>query len=665
MSRRRVSSQRWARVGAAVFAMGGVVLAGCGDDSSINGYPLGGSGGASGGSSTGGKGGRGGGAGAGGAGAEGGAAGAGGGGAAGAGGGDFVTYTNPIAASIAGGGAVENCPDPAVIRGQTVGYEKWYLYCTSDPLNKDDKAEDGSFNERLLPTLESDDLVTWRYVGEALSERPAWAAPTAEFWAPEIRFFNDKYYLYYTVTESAAGGSAIGVATSDTPVGPWAHAANPVVEPHPAPCCSGSRRWVYDPNVVTDDAGQKYLYYGSYFGGISVRKLSDDGLFADPLTQVEIAIPNRYEAAYVVKRGPYYYLFASASNCCNGPLSGYSVFAGRASSPLGPFVDREGAPLLAASVGGTPVLAQNGNRWVGTGHNAVFTDFAGQDWVVYHAVDRDAPYFEGGGEPLTLRRQLLLDPLDWVDGWPQVRGGQGASEAPVPAPAARPGEAAHYGAAPPAADEPGPALEAFSDELDADALDAKWSWVRPPAETSFALVAGQLRVNAPVADLFEGNNTAPVLLENAPAQDYLVETKVTLDVPAEGCCFNFTQAGLIVYKDDDNFIKLASFSNWDTRQIEFAKEVFPVAPGYPRYGGAVVGVHARTLWLRIVKRGGPGGERYTAYTSRDGQAWVRGSTWTHDLGPQARIGLVSMAAPNVNSPFPAFFEYFRVHSLPN
>ncbi|HEU4536481.1 MAG TPA: family 43 glycosylhydrolase, partial [Polyangiaceae bacterium] len=512
----------------------------------------------------------------------------------------------------------------------------------------------------------SDDLVTWTYVGNALTEPPPWAGEDAELWAPEITFFNGKYYLYYTVTVTAAGGSAIGVATSDTPAGPWVHAAEPVVAPQPAPCCSGSQRWVYDANVVADESGQRYIYYGSYFGGISVRPLSPDGLFADPLGQVEITTANRYEGAYVVRRGQYYYLFASASNCCNGPLSGYSVFVGRATSPLGPFVDREGVSLLAAGVGGTPVLAQNGNRWVGAGHNAVFTDFAGQDWVVYHAIDQTSPYFEAAsGDELTLKRQPLLDPLDWVDGWPAVRGGQGASDAPMPAPAARPGDANRYQASAQANDEPGAAIAAHSDELDGAALDPKWSWVRPPAEGSFGLGSGRLRVNAQFADLFEGSNTASVLLENAPAQDYMVETKVTLDVPGEGCCFNFTQAGLVVYKDDDNFVKLVSYSNWDTRQIEFAKEVGPAAPGFPRYGSSVVGSFAKTIWLRLVKRGGAGGERYTAYTSRDGATWVRGSTWTHDLGAAARIGLVSMAAPSANSPFPAYFDYVRVYGLQN
>ncbi len=61
-----------------------------------------------------------------------------------------------------------------------------------------------------------------------------------------------------------------------------------------------------------------------------------------------------------------------------------------------------------------------------------------------------------------------------------------------------------------------------------------------------------------------------------------------LDVPAEGCCFNYVQAGLVVYGGDDSFIKLVHASIWETRQTEFAKEV-PAGTEPSRYGNSVVG----------------------------------------------------------------------------
>ena len=38
----------------------------------------------------------------------------------------------------------------------------------------------------------------------------------------------------------------------------------------------------------------------------------------------------------------------------------------------------------------------------------------------------------------------MLDPLDWVEGWPTVRGGFGASETLSSKPAAQPGEKSSY-----------------------------------------------------------------------------------------------------------------------------------------------------------------------------------------------------------------------------
>ena len=146
------------------------------------------------------------------------------------------------------------------------------------------------------------------------------------------------------------------------------------------------------------------------------------------------------------------------------------------------------------------------------------------------------------------------------------------------------------------------------------------------------------------------------------------------NLPAEGCCFNFTQAGLVVYGDDDNYLKLGHVSIWETRQTEFAKELNPVPEGWNRYGNTVVGPPGDDwTWLRIVverlngaeqREAGGDTERYTAYTSQDGTTWVRGGTWTHSLGEDALIGLVSMGATDqVTSPITAEFDYVRVYGL--
>ncbi|MDQ4070596.1 MAG: family 43 glycosylhydrolase, partial [Actinomycetota bacterium] len=327
------------------------------------------------------------------------------------------TYTNPVSKTFA-----DTFADPAVIKAKD-GY--WYAYGTTDPLRE------GEETFHTIPIARSKDLVDWEYVGDAF-ESPnevSWAADDAALWAPDIRYIDGKYYLYYVVTQTTVtdepDDNAIGVATAPTPTGPWTDSGAPVVGPRRGESGDpGDFKWTFDPSEFTDKDGTRYLYYGSYYGGIFVTRLSEDGTRAVG-RRTMVAIDNRYEGAYVIKRGRYYYLFGSSANCCAGPTTGYSVYVGRSKSPRGPFRDREGVSMTASRVGGTIVVTPNGNKWVGTGHNAIVTDLSGEDWFVYHAINRRDPYLD---EPFDINeRPMLLDRLDWINGWPTVRGGRWAS----------------------------------------------------------------------------------------------------------------------------------------------------------------------------------------------------------------------------------------------
>ncbi|MGH3090066.1 MAG: family 43 glycosylhydrolase, partial [Rubrobacteraceae bacterium] len=324
------------------------------------------------------------------------------------------SYTNPVSKDFA-----DTFADPAVIKAKD-GY--WYAFGTTDPLRE------GEREFHTIPISRSDDLVNWEYVGDAFDEptEVPWAADDASIWAPDIRYLDGKYYMYYVVTQTTEtderDDNAIGVATAPTPAGPWTDSGEPVVGPRRG---NGGFLWTFDPNEFTDSDGTKYLYYGSYNGGVFVTELSDDGERAvgEPTM---VAIDNRYEGTYIVKRDGFYYLFASSANCCAGPTTGYSVYVGRAESPRGPFLDKEGQSMTESRVGGSIVVTPNGNKWIGPGHNAVVTDLSGEDWFAYHALDRADPYLD---EPFGINeRPMLIDRLDWIDGWPTVRAGQWASE---------------------------------------------------------------------------------------------------------------------------------------------------------------------------------------------------------------------------------------------
>lgn len=370
------------------------------------------------------------------------------------------TYRNPI--------IPQNVADPAIIKALD-GY--YYIVGSSDFW------EGGSYH--ILPIFRSTDLVHWKYVADAFSARPDWAASDAGLWAPDLQYYNHKYYMYFTASWTKPlprygtnGGSAIGVATAASPAGPWtdsgdsaggSYAHGPIVPPRSCafntdPNCY---YWTFDPAEFTDQNGQKYMYYGSYFGGTLVQKLTPDGLHTSG-GAIQIGHWDRYEGTYVIRHDVngqrYYYNFSSAANCCSGPNTGYSVEVNRATSPTGTFVDQNGFPMLhpgsvpapttrpvddpagdniGAQGGGYPTLKQNGNKWHGTGHNALITDLSGHMWIVYHGVDKNNGWVNGAPFPITFR-QTMLDRLDWTaNGWPVTNGGAGPSEvntAPVTTP---------------------------------------------------------------------------------------------------------------------------------------------------------------------------------------------------------------------------------------
>lgn len=569
------------------------------------------------------------------------------------------THQNPMALRLPDGETAASCADPTAIHG--AGRDRnWYLYCTTDALSATETTADGELVQHSVPTYRSTDLTDWTYVGDAFDTKPAWVGDANGIWAPDVVYRAGAHgkpgtwFLYYTASDTPSanaptgGGSAIGVATSSSPTGPWTDSGGPVVAPQTAPNGQGAR-WSFDPEVITD-SGRTYLYFGSYFGGVHVRQLTADGLRSRPDTERQIAIDNRYEGSYLMRHGGWWYYMGSATNCCNGSLTGYGVFVARSKSPLGPFRDRDGVAITDTRVGGSPLLAQNGNRWVGTGHNTVVTDSAGQDWMIYHAVDREDPYY--AGKTGYTKRPALIDPLDWVGGWPIVRGGAGPSDSVQPAPAAQPGQRSAHRPRLARTDVPARTIRSLSTDFRGDALPSTLTWTRQPDPSTYRVADGAFSWQTQDADLHPPQTPlASVLTEPAPSGDYVVETRVRMDTPATGDSFNYRQGGLVVYGDDGDYVRLVSNAIFNTRQTEFGKQASGQPEGAPSYGNMVVGPVGDATTLRIVHRLVDGEHRYTASTSLDGRHFVRGGTWTADLGSTPRIGLISLGGAGSTSSF--------------
>ncbi|MGC4938529.1 family 43 glycosylhydrolase [Kribbella sp. DT2] len=323
------------------------------------------------------------------------------------------TYQNHIMDNLA-----DAYSDPSIIRGKD-GY--WYAYATQTSMRKDNQGGPWE-SQYFMPITKSKDLVNWTYVGEVFGpdNYPTWRDfKTTYYWAPEVRYVNGKYFLYYSVAGN--DDNTIALATADTPAGPWTDIGRPVL-PY------GKTVNQIDPAVFVDSDGARYLYYGSFRdGGIQAVRLNEEGTapVGDP---VQVVGARRGEAAYVVKRDGWYYLFYSGLGCCAKAAGAYPVFAGRSKAPMGPFVDAEGVGLADLHPGGTIVNSPNGNKWVSTGHSAIVVDKSGQDWMITNGFDRTETDPNWGGRP------TVMDRLDWIGGWPTVRAGAWTSEDPQKAP---------------------------------------------------------------------------------------------------------------------------------------------------------------------------------------------------------------------------------------
>lgn len=295
-------------------------------------------------------------------------------------------------------GDVRRVHDPAIVE------EAGAFYVLSTGVGRGD----------MIPVRRSTDLVHWELVGQVFERLPPWAEELAprdrNLWAPDIARVGEEYWLYYSVSSFGTNRSAIGLATNRRlepghPENVWVDRGK-VLESHP-----GTDDWnAIDPNLVLDREGKPWLSFGSYWSGIKLRRLDLATGHLSPEDSRLHSLARRIgdtaiEAPFLIRSRDHYYLFVSFDHCCRGARSDYRILVGRAEQVTGPYLDREGLPLLEGH--GTRVLEGHDNIR-GPGHCAVLTA-RGRDWLVHHFYDAA----ERGVAKLQIR------PIVWTeDGWP-------------------------------------------------------------------------------------------------------------------------------------------------------------------------------------------------------------------------------------------------------
>jgi arabinan endo-1,5-alpha-L-arabinosidase len=260
----------------------------------------------------------------------------------------------------------------------------------------------------------SSDRIIWTNRGELFPTTASWIknevpANNNDFWAPDIFYKNNRYYLYYSVSSFGKNLSAIGLATSPT-LDPSASDYKWTDQGMVIKSVNSNNYNCIDPNVFQDTDGSFWLTYGSWWSGIKLVRLDPmtGKLQSSPPAIISIAARTStslgIEAPFIVRRNNYYYLFVSWDVCCDGVSSTYKIVVGRASKVDGPYVDKSGKTM---TTGGGTILDQGDSRWKGPGHNGIFIE---NDTVfcINHAYDA----LSNGSATMMIR------PLFWVDDWP-------------------------------------------------------------------------------------------------------------------------------------------------------------------------------------------------------------------------------------------------------
>ena len=264
--------------------------------------------------------------------------------------------------------------DPEILYSEQTG--RYYIYSTTDGVP--------GWGGAHFTVFESSDTRNWTEAGTVLDLKAgdaAWADGNA--WAPCIIEKKIKgryrYFFYYSGNSKDGKGKQIGVATGDTPTGPFKDSGKPMITDLPV----GYGQQI-DVDVFTDPvSGKSYLYWGNgYMAGAELNK----DMMSIKKNTLTVMTPQGgtlqdyayREAPYVFYRNGIYYFMWSVDDTGS---PNYHVAYGTSRSPLGP-IEVAAQPV---------VLSQKPEQGIyGTAHNSVISLPGSDEWlIVYHRINRN------------------------------------------------------------------------------------------------------------------------------------------------------------------------------------------------------------------------------------------------------------------------------------
>jgi beta-glucosidase len=207
---------------------------------------------------------------------------------------------------------------------------------------------------------------------------------------------------------------------------------------------------------------------------------------------------------------------------------------------------------------------------------------------------------------------------------------------------------------------------ASGDEFDSAMLDPKWTVVRPDANLTMGL--GSLTITPEAGQLTTNNAVTAKNLVLQPAFGNFTETtKVTFNQKPNAAT---QQAGLLVYADDDNYLKFdieaTSATNlqfntsmedsFQTDPVNSAGPI-PVNNNLNSVSANAIWPANNTVWLRISRKG----DVYTTSYSLDGTTWTTAYSQGATIN-NPKVGVYSYSAAAAAGALTSSFDFFHVET---
>ncbi|WP_024834488.1 family 43 glycosylhydrolase [Ruminiclostridium josui] len=266
--------------------------------------------------------------------------------------------------------------------------DKYYIYPTTDGYT--------GWSGTQFHAFSSSDMINWKDEGVILDagvgKDVPWAVGSA--WAPTIVEKNGKYYFYFCAKRSD-GKSCIGVATSESPKGPFIAESEPLITPENLENGVTVSQTI-DSSVFTDDDGISYLLFGN--GSPAIVQLNDDmiSLKSGSMKNLSGAVDFRESMTVIKRNGLYHFTWS----CDDTGSENYHVNYGTSNSLYGPIQYQY------------TVLSKNpDNNILGCGHQSIIK-LPNKDeyYMAYHRFVTPLGQYSSG---LGYHRETCIDKVEF------------------------------------------------------------------------------------------------------------------------------------------------------------------------------------------------------------------------------------------------------------